>query len=465
MSNPAELPANSDVDIKTGRLTPKQYDENFGDIHPPLDQNNAVIEASRCFFCFDAPCVAACPTSIDIPLFIRKISTGNAKGAAKTILEANIMGGACSRVCPVEELCEQACVRNTQSEKPVKIGQLQRYATDALFARQDAQIFTRKSPTGKKVAVVGAGPAGLACAHQLAQEGHDITIFEARPKAGGLNEYGIAAYKVPDNFAQKEVDYILAIGGIGIEFGKSLGKDITLERLRKDYDAVFLGLGLAGVNALGIDGEDLEGVEDAVDYIAALRTVKDKSKLPVGRRVVVIGGGNTAIDIAIQIKRLGAEDVTLVYRRGPENMSATEWECELAQTNDVRIRHWSMPKKLLSAGGHVTGMMFEQTRLDKNGKLTGTGDTYTLPADQVFKAIGQTFVPSPLQENNEQGGGKDLLQLTKKGRIDVDADGATSLAGVWAGGDCTEGQDLTVAAVAGGKKAALAIDRALKEKK
>src|SRR4051812_29134912 len=255
MSNVAELPANANVDIKTGRLTAPEYAKNFGDIHPPLDRNNAIIEANRCYFCYDAPCIQACPTSIDIPVFIKKISTDNVKGAAVTILNANIMGGACSRVCPVEELCEDACVRNTQSDQPVKIGQLQRYATDHLMERSDRQIFKRKPATGKKIAIVGAGPAGLSCAHKLAQEGHDITIFEARPKAGGLNEYGIAAYKVPDDFAQKEVDYILSIGGIEIKYGQALGKQIALAQLRKDYDAVFLGMGHAGVNALGLEGE------------------------------------------------------------------------------------------------------------------------------------------------------------------------------------------------------------------
>ena len=448
------------IDIKTGRLKPEQYAENFSDIHPPLDRNNAIIEANRCFFCYDAPCIKACPTSIDIPIFIKKISTDNVKGAATTILSANIMGGACARVCPVEELCEDACVRNTQSDQPVKIGQLQRYATDHLMERKDKQVFTRKPATGKKIAVVGAGPAGLSCAHKLAQEGHDITIFEARPKAGGLNEYGIAAYKVPNDFAQEEVDYILSIGGITIKYEQALGKQITLTQLRKDYAAVFLGMGHNGVNALGLEGEDLKGVENAVDYIEALRTATDKSKLPVGRRVVVIGGGNTAIDMAIQIKRLGAEDVTLAYRRGPDNMTATDWECELAQNNDVRIRHWSIPKKLIASQGHVTGIDFEYAQLDSKGKLMGTGDTYTLPADQVFKAIGQTFVSSPTQES-----GKDLLQLTPKNRIAVNDDGQTSLGGVWAGGDCIEGQDLTVSAVAGGKRAAIAIDRMLKEKK
>lgn len=450
----------SAVDIKTGRLKPEQYAENFSDIHPPLDRNSAVIEANRCLFCYDAPCIQACPTSIDIPVFIKKISTDNVKGAATTILSANIMGGACARVCPVEELCEQACVRNTQSGQPIKIGQLQRYATDHLFARDDAQIFKRKPATGKKIVIVGAGPAGLSCAHELAREGHDVTIFEAREKSGGLNEYGIAAYKVPDDFAQQEVAYILSIGGIDVKHGQKLGRDITLAQLRKDYDAVFLGLGHTGVNALGLENEGLKGVENAVEYIEALRTAKDKSALPVGKRVVVIGGGNTAIDIAIQIKRLGAEDVTLAYRRGPENMTATDWECELAQTNDVRIMHWSIPTGLLASQGHVDGIIFEYSQLDSNGKLMGTGDKYALPADQVFKAIGQFFVPSPTQDN-----GKDLLQLSAKGRIAVNEDGQTSLADVWAGGDCSDGQDLTVAAVAGGKRAAIAMTRTLKEKK
>ena len=462
MTRVAELATDKEnaADIKTGRLSAEQYAKNFGDIHPPLDRNSAVIEANRCLFCYDAPCIQACPTSIDIPVFIKKISTDNVKGAAKTILSANIMGGACSRVCPVEELCEQACVRNTQSGQPIKIGQLQRYATDSLFSRPDAQIFKRKKPTGKKIAVVGAGPAGLSCAHKLAQEGHDIVIFEAKPKAGGLNEYGIAAYKVPNDFAQQEVDYILSIGGIEIRYEQALGKQITLAKLRKEYDAVFLGMGLAGVNALDLENEDLKGIENAVDYIEALRQAPDKKKLSVGRRVVVIGGGNTAIDMAIQIKRLGAEDVTLVYRRGPENMSATDWECELAQHNDVRIRHWALPKKLIGSQGHVTGVEFEYTQLDNKHKLMGTGDTFTLPADQVFKAIGQTFVASPLQDN-----GRDILQLTPKNRIAVNEDKQTSLSGVWAGGDCIEGQDLTVAAVEDGKIAAVSIDRAHREKK
>lgn len=456
-SKVAELAAEAaNIDIATGRLSAPEYVKNFSDIHPPYDRNKAIVEANRCLFCYDAPCIEACPTGIQIPIFIKKISTDNVKGAAKTILEANIMGGSCARVCPTEELCEEACVRNTQSDQPIKIGMLQRYAVDGLMKRGDRQIFLRKPKTAKKIAVVGAGPAGLSCAHKLAQEGHNITVFEMREKAGGLNEYGIAAYKVPNDFAQEEVEYILSLGGIEIKYGQALGKQITLAQLRKDYDAVFLGMGHAGVNALGIADEDLEGVESAVDYIEELRKAKDLSKLPVGRRIIVIGGGNTAIDIAIQTKRLGAEYVTLVYRRGPDNMTATVWEQEFAQTNGVAIKHWAVPKKLLSNRGHVTGMEFEYTQLDSSGKLMGTGDTFTIAADQVFKAIGQTFVPSPIQDN-----GKDLLQLTKKGRIAINDDGLTSLPGVYAGGDCTEGQDLTVAAVEGGKIAAIAIHKYL----
>ena len=249
MSKVAELATEEGegvIDIATGRLKPEMYAENFGDIHPPLSRNKAVTEANRCLFCFDAPCIEACPTGIQIPVFIKKISTDNVKGAAKTILEANIMGGSCARVCPTEELCEEACVRNTQSGQPIKIGLLQRYAVDGLMERDDRQIFVRKPSTGKKIAVVGAGPAGLSCAHRLSREGHDVVVFEAREKAGGLNEYGIAAYKVPDDFAQGEVDYILSLGGIEIKYGKAIGKDVTLSQLRKDYDAVFLGMGHAG---------------------------------------------------------------------------------------------------------------------------------------------------------------------------------------------------------------------------
>jgi len=437
-------------DIAARRLDADELERNFADIHVPLDRKRALIEASRCYFCYDAPCLEACPTGIDIPGFIRKIATDNVKGAAITILSENIMGGACARVCPVEVLCEAACVREAQESKPVRIGALQRYATDWLFDHK-LQPFKRGATTGKRIAVVGAGPAGLACAHRLAQRGHEVTVFEARPKAGGLNEYGVAAYKVPNDFAQAEVAFIMALGGIHIEFGKALGRDVTLARLRQDFDAVFLGLGLAGVNALALEGEDMAGVLDAVGYIERLRQANDKGALEIGRRVVVIGGGNTAIDIAVQAKRLGAEDVTIVYRRGPEQMGATWHEQELAQTNDVRIKHWARPLRLISRDGRLKEVEFEYTQLDDQGRLLSTGDRFTLPADMLFKAIGQTFVASPLGE---------LLELSG-GRIAINADRQTSLAKVWAGGDCVPGEDLTVNAVQDGKIAAEAIDRAL----
>jgi dihydropyrimidine dehydrogenase (NAD+) subunit PreT len=443
-----------DAGIAARRLAPEELERNFADIHVPLDRRRALIEADRCHFCYDAPCLQACPTGIDIPGFIRKIATDNVKGAAVTILGENIMGGACARVCPVEVLCEAACVRETQENKPVRIGALQRYATDWLFDRK-IQPFTRAKPTGKKIAVVGAGPAGLACAHRLATHGHEVTIYEARPKPGGLNEYGIAAYKVPDDFAQKEVAFIVGIGGIRIEHGKVLGRDVSLAALRRDYDAVFLGVGHAGVNALGMPGEDMVGVMDAVAYIERLRQAKDKGTLEIGRRVVVIGGGNTAIDVAVQSKRLGAEDVTIVYRRGPDNMSATWHEQELAQTNGVGIKHWARPVRLVGHKGRLKEIEFEYTQLDDKGRLMTTGDKFTLLADMLFKAIGQNFVPDPL--------GKDAQQVVElaDGRIRVSAEHQTSLPDVWAAGDCVPGEDLTVSAVQGGKVAAESIHRAL----
>ncbi|WP_421725523.1 NAD(P)-dependent oxidoreductase [Bauldia sp.] len=442
-------------DIAAGRLEAEDYASNFADLHPRLTRHEALVEADRCYFCYDAPCVTACPTAIDIPLFIREILTENPKGAAETILSQNILGGMCARVCPTETLCEEACVREAAEGKPVRIGELQRYATDALMA-DGSQPFERAAPTGKRIAVVGGGPAGLSCAHRLAVHGHDVTIFDARDKIGGLNEYGIAAYKTPDNFAQTEVDFILAIGGITVETGKALGRDITMGELRETFDAVFLGIGLGGVNALGLDGEAISGVGDAVGYIAEIRQADDLSALPVGRRIVVVGGGMTAIDIASQTKRLGAEDVTIVYRRGPERMAASRYEQELAQTGGVTIKCNARPQALVADDGRVSGVTFEYTAEDADGRLVGTGETFTLAADMVFKAIGQTFVAEGLN-----GSGAPAIALDG-GRIAVDDERRTSVAGIWAGGDCvSDGEDLTVVAVEDGKIAAESINRAL----
>ena len=437
-------------DIAPGRLGPEALAQNFSDLHPAFDRHEARVAAERCLFCYDAPCITACPTSIDIPLFIREIMTGNTLGAAKTILDSNIMGGMCARVCPTETLCEEACVREASESRAVEIGNLQRYATDALFTN-GKQLFKRAAATGKRIAVVGAGPAGMACAHKLATLGHEVTVFEARPKAGGLNEYGIASYKSTNDFAQREVAYILDVGGITVENGKRLGRDIHLADLTQQFDAVFLGIGLGDTNALGLG--EVEGVAEAVDYIAELRQAQDLAALPVGRRIVVIGGGMTAIDIASQTKRLGAESVTIAYRRGQPQMNASEYEQELAQTDGVLIRHWLKPVRLVSEGGKLTAVELEYTRED-GGKLVGTGETMTLPCDQLFTAIGQAFIPADIA-------GVPLAQ--EKGRLTVDAERRTSVPGIWAGGDCiANGKDLTVAAVEDGKQAALSIDRALK---
>lgn len=435
--------------IHAGRLSPAEYDANFSDLHPRLDKHEALVASDRCYFCYDAPCMTACPTSIDIPLFIRQISTGNPLGSAKTIFDQNILGGMCARVCPTEELCEQACVRNTAEEKPVEIGRLQRYATDAAM-NAGRQFYYRAAATGKKIAVVGAGPAGLAAAHRLAVKGHDVVIYDAKPKSGGLNEYGIATYKSVDDFAQKEVDYVLSIGGIEVRNGEQLGRDFSISDLQQQYDAVFLGLGLAGVNALKVDGESLPGVEDAVDFIAGLRQSADKGAIAIGRRVVVLGGGMTAIDAAVQAKLLGAEEVTICYRRGKEHMNASEFEQDLAASKGVIIRHWLAPKSIVANNGKVAGIEVEYTAVAE-GRLVTTGETGVIAADQIFKAIGQTFEAS----------GLGALRM-ENGRIAIDAEGQTSIEGVWAGGDCVlGGDDLTVSAVAQGRDAAESINRML----
>ena len=423
----------------------------FTDLAPPLTSRQAAIEAARCLYCYDAPCMRACPTGIDVASFIRNIHDQNINGAAVKILGQNIFGGSCARVCPTEILCEDACVRNNEAERePVKIGLLQRHAIDN--ARFAGHPFQRAPSTGKTVAVVGAGPAGLSCAHRLAMLGHDVVVFEARPKAGGLNEYGIAKYKLPGDFAQQEVDFLLSIGGIDIQYGQALGEHLQLRDLHTRFDAVFLGLGLGASRRLGLTGEDAPGLMAATDYIAALRQASDLSTLPVPRRAVVIGAGNTAIDMAVQIKRLGADEVTLAYRRGYEAMSATGHEIEIAKLAGVRIRTWASPLDVLRDElGRVAGMRFEETRMD-DGRLARTGAFIDIAADAVFKAIGQAMAEPPAAD--------DLAQSLWQGgeRIAVDAALRTRVPGIYAGGDCVApGQDLTVQAVQHGKLAAMAI--------
>ena len=436
-------------DIKKSRLSEKEYSENFGEIHPPFNKHEAMVEGDRCYYCYDAPCIEACPTGINIPLFIRQITSGNPEGAAKTIFDENILGGMSARVCPTETLCQEACVRNTGEDRPVKIGLLQRYATDTLMEAKE-HPYKREKTNGKRIAIVGGGPAGLSCAHRLAMKGYSITIFDSKKKLGGLNEYGIAAYKSLENFAERETKFVLSIGGIEHKLNSTLGKDITLEELQNDYDAVFLGLGLSGVNHLRLEGENSEAIDDAVNYIEDLRQSQNLADLPVGRKVVVIGGGMTAIDMAVQIKKLGSEEVTIVYRRGQKDMSASIEEQQNAQNNGVLIRHWSKPSKLLINEKTVNGVEFEYTE-NKNGKLVPTGEKFSIKADMVFRAIGQTFESSI-----------DNLPKLENGRILVDNNYKTTVSGIWAGGDCVkDGEDLTVSAVEAGKIAANSIHNEL----
>ena len=440
------------ADDRRARLAPEQYASNFCEASAPLDARRAHLEAERCLYCHDAPCTTACPTGIDVPTFIARIADGNLRGAAATILSANPLGGMCSRVCPTEVLCEQACVRNTGETKPVAIGDLQRFATDRFFASGAEPLFQRAAPTGRRVAVVGAGPAGLACAHRLALCGHEVVIFDARPKLGGLNEYGLAAYKTTGEFAQQEIAWLLSVGGIEARTGVRLGVDFSLGQLVDEYDAVFLGIGLGATNSLGIDEPQLSGLGAAVDFIADLRQAKDLAAIPVGRKVLVIGGGMTAVDAAVQARKLGADEVTIVYRRAIDAMPASGHERDWARLNGVLIREWAAPLAVLGENGRVSGMRFARTSM-VDGKLVVGAEAFELAADMVLTAIGQALEPASLEG----------LVTLRNGRIATDEDGRTSDPRIWAGGDCRHGGlDLTVEAVEHGKVAAASIAAALK---
>ncbi len=430
--------------LEPGRLSADQISQNFADLHPPLSGHEALVAADRCYFCHDAPCVTACPTDIDIPMFIRQIAAGRPREAGKTILDQNILGGMCARVCPTETLCEEACVRETAEGEPVIIGRLQRFATDAVMAA-DGHPYTRAPASGRSVGVVGAGPAGLACAHRLAMHGHDVALYDARPKGGGLNEYGIAAYKTVDDFAAAELDWLLPIGGIDLKTDQRLGADLSLADLQGRHDAVVLAIGLDGTNNLGIPGADARHVEDAVDFIAQVRQ-DDRDAIPVGRDIVVVGGGMTAIDAAVQAKFLGAETVTIAYRRGRDQMGASRYEQDLATSKGVTIRENLAPIEVAANAIDLSYMASGPQG------LTATGETITLPTDQVLVAIGQT-----LEALSEAVPG---LELDGR-KIKVDDHGATSVPGIWAAGDCTPGEDLTVVAVAEGRDVAEAIHRTL----
>jgi len=437
--------------ITNNKLSPQQYAENFSDIHPPFETHNAaLVEANRCLFCYDAPCIKSCPTGINVPKFIKQIVTDNIKGSAYTIFLSNIMGAGCSKVCPVEKLCEGSCVFNLMDEPPIPIAKLQRYSTEKAMENK-WQLFERKKSINKKVAIVGAGPAGLSCAHVLSREGIEVTIYEKESKGGGLMTYGIAAYKVTPQFCEDEVNYILSIGGIDIRYNQELGKDISIDELQKKYDAVFLGLGIGLARQLDIPGEEMEGVEDAIKFIYDLRS-DDFDKIAVGDKVAVIGMGMTAIDAATQAKRLGAKEVTMLYRRTQEEMPCTQHELDIAMLDGCKIIWLAAPKELKGVNNKVTEIICNVMQLgepDASGRRSPveTGETFSLDVDMVIKAAGQMPFEKLIMDNG-------LMNF--KGKILID-NCATNIKGVFAGGDAVNGGREVVDAVQAGKNGAKAI--------
>jgi dihydropyrimidine dehydrogenase (NAD+) subunit PreT len=434
--------------ITNNRLTSEQYKENFSDIHPPFETHNAaLVEANRCLFCYDAPCTKSCPTGINVPKFIKQITTENIKGSAHTIFASNIMGAGCSKVCPVEKLCEGACVYNLMDEEAIPIAKLQRYSTEKALENK-WQLFERKKSTGKKVAIVGAGPAGLSCAHTLSREGVDVTIYEKESKGGGLMTYGIAAYKVTPQFCEDEVNYITSIGGIEIKYNQELGKNITLSELQKNYDAVYLGIGVGLARQLEIPGEELEGVVDAISFIYNLRS-KTYKDIPVGDKVAVIGMGMTAIDAATQAKRLGAKDVTMVYRRTEAEKPCTDVELDIAKLDGCKVIWLAAPKEI-KGNGKVNQLVCSIMKLgepDASGRRSpvDTGETFSLDVDMVIKAAGQMPFEKLASDNQLEN---------KNGKLIVKDKSATNIKGVFAGGDAVNGGKEVVDAVQAGKDGA-----------
>jgi glutamate synthase (NADPH/NADH) small chain len=436
------------------RLTKEQYSCNFADIQKPLTTEQAVAEAARCLFCFEAPCITACPTHIDIPGFIQKIHNDNPRGSARLILDANPLGASCARVCPVEALCEGACVLNHNHEKPVEIGRLQRFSTDWFFDRGMPELFEIPEPNGRKVALIGAGPASLGCAAALRRMGYEAILFDRNPEPGGLNTYGIAQYKMTRQDSLNEVEYVKSLG-VTVRCGVEVGRDLQTEDLLRDYDAVFLGVGLGGTHKLGIPGDELAGVVEALLFIRKYKT-QSYGDVPVGRRVAVIGAGNTAIDAATAAVRLGAERTWILYRRSEAEMPAFDYEYDLAKQDGVIFQWLTAPVEVVGTGV-VEGLRCVRMQLgepDEKGRARPEpipGTEFLLDVDMVIPSIGQ-------EKLEEWLAGIDGLKL-ERGRVVVDpATGMTSVPGLFSGGDCVNGGMEVVNAVAEGKLAAAGID-------
>ncbi|MFH1276833.1 MAG: NAD(P)-dependent oxidoreductase [Candidatus Eisenbacteria bacterium] len=438
------------------RLSAEELARNFADLHPPYTRDEAALEASRCLFCFDAPCTRACPTGIDVPRFIRQILHDNPAGGAETILEENVFGGSCARACPTEVLCEGACVDRALHGGPVRIGRLQRYATDHAMER-GLRFFEPGPESGKRVAVIGAGPAGLSSAHELRRMGHAVTVFDARDLPGGLNTIGISPYKISTEFALAEVDWTEPMG-VGLRLGAAVD-GAMLAKLLREYDAVFLGVGLGPTIPLGIPGEDSNGVWEALDFIFQAHTGPYRS-CEVGRRVVVIGGGNTAVDVATQAVRLGAEEVVIAYRRSREEMPAFAYEYELAVADGVLFEWFALPSEFVTKGGALEGVRFRRARPEGSGRsaklVPVPGSDFVIPCDMAVKALGQSPALDLLS-------GLEGIRI-EKGRVLVDPKtGRTGVPGLYAGGDCVSLGAEIVNAVQEGKIAARAMDRSWRE--
>jgi glutamate synthase (NADPH/NADH) small chain len=439
------------VSQTTSKLDDAAYERNFADINPRLTATAAVAEAARCLYCYDAPCIRACPTAIDIPSFIRKIGTGNLQGSARTILEANVLGHSCARVCPVEVLCEGACVLNQEHKRPVAIGALQRVATDHVMDR-GIQVLKAGAPNGRRVSLVGAGPASLGCAAELARMGYACRIYDRRAVPGGLNTHGIAAYKMRASDGVREVELVRSLG-VEVRSGVDVGRDVTPSALWDESDAVFVGVGLGVTESLGLPGEDLPGVVDAITFIDRIKN-RPFRDVPVGHNVVVIGAGNTSVDAATQAKRLGAENVLVVYRRGPEDVSAYHYEFELAKTDGVVYVFYAQPVRFVGTGGVAALECVRTENVVENGRKALRaipGSEFQIPCDMAITAVGQKKHGSWLEATFPG------IAL-EGGKVRIDAHGRTSVPRLYAGGDCVNGGKEVVNAVADGKAAARAID-------
>lgn len=439
------------------KLTHEQYEKNFAELHPPFTQNSATAEANRCLYCYDSPCTKACPTHIDIPTFIKKIATGNLKGSAKTILKSNWIALTCAKACPVEVLCEGACVYNARGEEPIQIGRLQRYAIDWYFEHGMPPLFTPAPKNGKSIGVIGAGAAGLACAAEAALLGFDVTVYDANTKPGGLNTWGIAPYKMTQQDAMNEVKLVQSFG-VTIRSGVKVGKDISLAELEKKHDAIFLGVGLGLSSRLNIPGEHLPGVVDALDFIGKV-TTRNWSSVDVGKRVAVIGAGNTAIDAVTEARRLGAEQVMIIYRRSRDEMPAYDFEYDLAKKDGVQFQFLTAPSRIIGRD-HVEALECIQMRLgepDEEGRRTPVPvphSEFQIPVDMIIKSVGQKIEETFLAQ---------IPNLkTQAGRIWVNAETLqTSNPKYFAGGDCINGGKEVVNAAADGKRAARGIEALL----